>query len=152
MGAARPEAGYYRWKALTKGQRRAATDIQSWLHEFSELGIPARASGKSIFDWQRIDETRASNVIVIDGPRGAGKTSLMLTLVELWRRSLAQEKLDEVLGDDEINLEEIAPTSSDPNTTEQKATEPDRKKIIPIRVLDLAPLPRSTSLITWVAA
>src|SRR6185436_13616925 len=113
MGAARPEAGYYRWKALAAGQRRAATDIQSWLREFSDLGIPARAAGTSIFDWQRIDEKRASNVIVIDGPRGAGKTSLMLTLVELWRRSLAQEKLDEPLAQGEIDLEEIAPTSSD---------------------------------------
>lgn len=111
-----------------------------------------RASGKSIFDWQRIDEKRASNVVVIDGPRGAGKTSLMLTLVELWRRSLAHEKLDEALAPGEIDLEEIAPTSSDPNTTEREAIEPVRGKIIPIRVLDLAPLPRSTSLITWVAA
>jgi len=148
MGAARPEAAYYPWKALTRGQRRAATGIQNWLHEFSELAIPTRALGKSIFDWQRIDKTRASNVVVIDGPRGAGKTSLMLTLVELWRRALAQEKLDEVLERGEIDLEGF----TEPNTSGQVATEPFRKNIIPIRVLDLAPLPQSTSLITWVAA
>src|SRR5262245_13745191 len=95
MGAARPEAAYYRWRALAQGQRRVAGEIQSWLSGFSELEIPTRAAGKNIFDWQRVNETRASNVVIIDGPRGAGKTSLMLTLVELWRRILAQERLDE---------------------------------------------------------
>ena len=51
---------------------------------------------------------------MLDGPRGAGKTSLMLTLVERWRRVLALEKLDEVLASGEIDLEEIARRDTEP--------------------------------------
>jgi hypothetical protein len=158
MSAARPEAAFYAWRALTHGQRRVAADIQSWLKAFSSMDIPARAAGKTIFDWQRIDETRASNVVVIDGPRGAGKTSLMLTLVELWRRDLAQEQLDEVFATSiarpgEVDLASLVSGYGEPDmATARDALEPLRGKIIPIRVLDFAPLPRSTSLVTWVAA
>jgi len=169
MGTARPEAAFYRWRALAQEQRRVAAAVQSWLAAFSTMPIPTRATGNSIFDWQQIDETRASNVIVIDGPRGAGKTSLMLTLVELWRRTLAQDKLEEVfapipavpprpgetdlLGIGDVQPLADVPPASDHWTIETRTSfDSLRSRIIPIRVLDFAPLPYSTSLVTWVAA
>jgi len=166
MGAARPEAAFYRWRALTEDQRRVASDLHSWLSAFAMMPIPLRAAGNSIFDWQRIDDTRASNVIVIDGPRGAGKTSLMLTLVELWRRSLAQDNLEEVFGmippsageTDLLGLCDCPQNSADDVSISTRiieartSVEALRGRIIPIRVLDFSPLPRSTSLVTWVAA
>jgi hypothetical protein len=166
MAAARPEAAFYRWKTLTEEQRRVASEINNWLLEYSGTEIPVRATEKSIFDWQRIDDKRASNVILVDGPRGAGKSSLLLTLIEVWRRSLAEEKLDEVfeakptssgetdlfdISDPSIALEvrnKLAASMQDSRRTIENL----RGGIIPIRVLDFAPLPQSTSIVTWVAA
>jgi hypothetical protein len=74
----------------------------------------------------RIEPLRDSRVILIDGDSGSGKTSVLLTLVEIWNRWLLPQ---------------------------QRGAEPGSTvPIFPIGVVDLQPLTPSTNLILHLAS
>lgn len=42
---------------------------------------------RSVSPWARLEHDRRNDIIMIDGPRGSGKTSLLLTLLAVWDSS-----------------------------------------------------------------
>jgi len=88
----RPEARPLYWKDLTEDQQRVVVQIHQWIEDYikSPLDKGVRTGGnRSPFDYQEIHEHRTSNVILIDGGRGSGKTSVLVTALRLWRRAAA---------------------------------------------------------------
>ncbi|MFL5345882.1 MAG: hypothetical protein ACJ8AT_13910 [Hyalangium sp.] len=130
---ARPEALPYEWADLTEDQQAVAVEIHKYLRDFVSLPLGGKRPAGP-FSW-RPDPHRESNVILIDGSRGSGKTSVLLTVLELWLRVLRQE-----------------PTGKAPEEIVEWLQRGELAgKLIPLRVLDLQPLPQSTSLLTWLA-
>ncbi len=98
--------------------------------------------------------------MLIDGARGSGKTSVLLTLLELWRRPI-WERLDlGPWGERQKARESYAPESDlSPDKGwshwEEEWLEEPRWigwQLIPLRPLDLHPLPRDVSLFAWIAS
>lgn len=129
----RPEARPYPWGELTRSQQQVAQDIHAFLEDFVTLPLEEKKQ-RGPFTW-RIDHYRNSNVILIDGGRGSGKTTVLLTLLDLWLRELRGERMDDV------------PES----ITRLLRKGPLDGMLIPLRTLDLQPLPQGTSLLTWLA-
>ncbi len=129
----RPEARPYRWNELTGAQQEVAQDIHGFLTAFVNLPLE-EAPRRGPFTW-RIDHYRSSNVILIDGGRGSGKTTVMLTLLDLWLRELRGESTADV-PESILGLLRKGPLDG---------------MLIPLRTLDLQPLPQDTSLLTWLA-
>ncbi len=150
----RPEARPLDWADLTEDQRKVVMQIHQWIEDFikSPLDRGFRAAGtKSPFDYQEINEHRPSNVVLIDGGRGSGKTSVLLTALRLWRRSAAGDGA-------QLRADLFGPPSSEggsPLGPQQEIIArlqgPLARKLVPIRPLDLQPLPPSTSLLPWIA-
>ncbi|MCY1015621.1 hypothetical protein [Pyxidicoccus sp. MSG2] len=162
LPTARPEAQPFRWSELDQEQRKVASLIHQWMVRFVDstpIGLPAQGP----FTWQAADLQRPSNVLLIHGGRGSGKTSVMLTMLEIWRRSLMEGL--EYPGADR-------PACNDgPSEAGDKEKERSLRYllagtpfddalvagahpgwIIPLKPLDLQPLPQSASLLTWIAS
>lgn len=58
-------------------------ELLGWAKGWMQLVLDDSASKKTAAT--EIDATRSGRVLFIDGPRGAGKTSMLLTLLEFWR-------------------------------------------------------------------
>lgn len=143
----RKEAQPFPWKELSEGQKLVARHVQSFVSEFldagSDLDDSAWDGESGPFDWRAADVQRPSNVALIDGGRGSGKTSVMLTLVELWRQALARKVSPD--REDWWAFRAMSPRESlqwDPSLG---------GRIIPLRPLSMQPLPSSTLLLTWIA-
>lgn len=150
MRTPRPEAGTRVWADLTDAQKEAAVAIQEWVARFIETvrPLPRKKSQRSVapasaFEYQRVDRLRNSNVVLIDGDRGSGKTTLMLTLLETWRAPLAGEPIDELFE---------GAQQDERWTRLNVAIGGVKGNAIPLRILDLQPLPASTSLVSWIAS
>lgn len=78
----------------------------------------------------RIPRTRTNRVMLIDGKRGTGKTSVLVTLVDLWSRTAKRGAPDQ--RDDAVKaaLGSVA--------------------VIPTEIVDLQPLPESAHLMLHV--
>ncbi len=73
-----------------------------------------------------IDSNRENRVILIDGDRGIGKTTVLVSLIDNWRKKL---------------LERVSSSSSEDETV-----------IVPVGLIDLLPLAKSTTLLLHVTA
>ncbi|MDY7226629.1 hypothetical protein [Hyalangium rubrum] len=156
----RPEARPLYWADLTEDQRKVVVEIHQWLEDFikSPLDKGLRTGmTRSPFDYQEIHEHRPSNVILIDGGRGSGKTSVLLTALRLWRRAAAGDGAQ--LRSDLFGPSVLEGGGSTARNEEHGAPleliarlqGPLARKLVPIRPLDLQPLPPSTSLLPWIA-
>lgn len=67
------------WGRLSKFEQDQLRDADNWI----KLVIDDSKCQKPTAD--EIDRHKSGRVLFIDGPRGAGKTSLLLTLLERWR-------------------------------------------------------------------
>ncbi|WP_147439255.1 hypothetical protein [Corallococcus sp. CA049B] len=125
----------FTWARLTDDQRKVARSIHAWLVDYlSESPEPGPSGNESLLGWS-LDQGRHSNVLLIDGGRGSGKTSVMLSMLDLWKKLFEE--------------------SPDLASSDWNDLQPELKKIngclIPVAVLDLQPIPPSTSLRTWIA-
>jgi hypothetical protein len=130
----RPEAQPFSWDKLTADQRKVAQDIHEWLSRYLDVSESAAAPHHSPLGWS-IDQARNSNVLLIDGGRGSGKTSVLVSLLDLWQRRLESQpgQATPTWEPIEGHLSKLA------------------GRLLPVPVLDLQPLPPSTSLRTWIA-
>ena len=71
----RPEAQPRTYESLSKTQQRAVSGILKYLDQFVATE-PFPTAG--------LDLIRPSNVVLIDGERGSGKTETLLTLLRFW--------------------------------------------------------------------
>ena len=125
------EAGVVDLPALTTDQRAAAERILERLAETARMSWTPRPADEGQRYLPRIDRVRHNNVFLIDGARGSGKTTLMLTLLDclsapLWGR---------------------APTAAFKAMKDQHDWGTHFDSVVPLEIVDLQPLPRSTNLI-----
>lgn len=138
--APRLEAGSFAYDNLTSQQKRAFEQALQFVH-----GVAARA-------WENPDERgrpadvdlflpcvdppRANHVLLIDGGRGSGKTSVMLTLLQVWSAEVRRkpDPIREGLSSDHRKM--LEPSGS----------------IVPVGMLDIQPLPKSASLLLHLAS
>jgi hypothetical protein len=124
----RGEARVLTWNELTDEQKEAGTQVHALL---AQMVASEEKLGESEHFLPRIDQERNNHVLLIDGGRGSGKTALLVTLIDLWKRSW---KGDPTIPDDL-----------------RRWTEP-QGRIVPVGVLDLHPLPESTNLLLHVVS
>ncbi|XXF77169.1 hypothetical protein P2318_29565 [Myxococcaceae bacterium GXIMD 01537] len=157
-----PEKQPYRWQELTQRQKQVARLVHEWMLNFVET-TPQRAEQheRGPFSWSEGEVYRSPNVVLIDGTRGSGKTSVMLTLLELWRRPI-RHRLDLGPWGTREDEEGTPPRAAAPQPVTSVEVpweqawdaEPEwvRWNLIPVRPLDLHPLPREASLFAWIAS
>ena len=73
-------------KELTEDQKYTIRDINNLLKEIQRVSTSINDNKKKGL-WANIDHGKGNNVILVEGKRGAGKTSFLLTLIEGWRNS-----------------------------------------------------------------
>ncbi len=118
----RREATPLLYSGLTQDQRRAGLEIASALRAMAdEPWSPLPGTPEEHAYLPKLDRSRTNRVLLIDGERGTGKSALLLTLLNVYRRH--------VLG-------KPAP----------RGFEGMAELIIPVGLLDLQPLPPSTNL------
>lgn len=124
--------------ALTETQREAATALWALFDEYFLERAPKvsrfgrrRQTNKSALDkvLPVIDDQRRNQVLLLDGKRGSGKTALLITLFEQWRRLATGAEAED--GFAEVS--------------------DDKGRVIPLALLDLRSLPKHTSVLVHVA-
>ncbi|NMO13944.1 hypothetical protein HPC49_08800 [Pyxidicoccus fallax] len=118
----RAEATPFLYSNLTSDQQRAGSEIAATLRDMADEPWSAPHGGPQEHAYlPHLDRARTNRVLLIDGGRGTGKSTLLLTLLNAYRRS--------VLG------------AKEPRWIRGMA-----EMIIPVEIIDLQPLPPSTNL------
>lgn len=140
----RRDADVLREKELTPDQKDAAERVHSLLRELSEIPWEPRRTSKPAHGYlPDIDERRHSAVFLIDGGRGTGKTALLVSLLRCWRNwverpSTKDAERDEGSRDERPGLERLLGHMW-------------TRRIVPVGLLDLHPLPSTTNLPLFLA-
>ncbi len=115
---------------LTPGQREAALRVQGLINEMAGEAWPRREPSSGLEKLlPRIDEQRQARIVLIDGNRGSGKTSVLLTVLEFWRRTLLEQPVNQFKG----------------------WAKPEQP-VVPVGLLEMQPLPPSTKLLVYIAS
>jgi hypothetical protein len=115
------------WEELSNFERTLIrNDIDPWLRSIFEDAI------KKVSPDEPFEDGRRGRVLFIDGPRGAGKTSFLLTLLKLWRR----------------DREDAARTPADTQIAIPPPPEPIPELKV-LRLLDFDPLPEDLPIHGW---
>ncbi len=133
----RPEARPLAWKTLTKDQQHAAKRGCKLLRAIAKRPWKATEppTGLGLF-LPPIDEERVNHVVLLDGNRGSGKTALLVTILDALSRNLQDD-------DSHSNANaRYRPL--------QKALNLRGQVIVPVGLVDLQPLPRSTNLLLYI--
>lgn len=144
----RQEARVLKFGELTEQQRRAAIEVHALLRGYLEQKYAPLKPAKGL---QRIvphiEESRRNQNLLLDGDRGSGKTSLLVTMLQLWSLLLGGE------GDTrEGNEKEKDAQKAD--TEEKKrawGVEVARWPVVPLSIVDLQPLPGHTPVLLHLA-
>ena len=132
----RPEAQPSTYNELSKTQQRAVSSIVQYLDQFVLNAPPSTDAKSSLF---RLDLKRSSNVLLIDGERGSGKTVTLLTLLAYLKSPFDPENKD------------LAAIREGVDNAVRRNADAKRATGIPVPVLDMQPLPRGTSLLMQLA-
>lgn len=127
--APRQEANSLDWTSLSQDQRTLVEKVHLWL---TELGRSPSAQHRDKSFVPNLDEVRASRVLLIDGPRGVGKTTLMLSLLRMWTQALAG-----------------VPTPK--NVPSVVSALLSKKQVIPVDIVDMQPMAGYPSLLLQLA-
>lgn len=121
-------------------QQTIIREIHDWLTDFlaqehqPDLDGPGDTVARSFLP--SIDAERRNNVLLLNGERGTGKTTLLLTLLQMWK---------DALRDDETQAE--AQTDFGKKVASLLST----RRVVPLPILDLQPLGNHHSLILQLA-
>jgi hypothetical protein len=145
----RPEARPLKWTddtttELTDDQKDAARRACKLLNALAEKAQKKGSEGLTGVDLflPLIDAERYNHVVLIDGGRGSGKTALLITLLNAWAHGVRSESRDDRRYRDE---------TFQPGKEFEELLRP-RGRIVPVGLIDLQPLPRSTHLILHIAS
>lgn len=133
----RAEAQLFPWKELAEDQQQALRRLIDLLAALSSAA-PSEPKKPLQPAWlPQIDAERHSSVVLIDGDRGTGKTSVFLSAIEILRAEFQKdaEAVRRYLDDDEAI----------------KKLHAFAYPVVPLGILDLAPLPDETELLPWLA-
>lgn len=143
---ARGEARVFDLSKLLPSQREAVRSAQDLVARMAEKTYSPRPrrSHEDLATALRvnIDPDRESRALLLDGPRGSGKTSALLTLLQGW-------------GDSSL-LSRSAPgtgyTSPEPSPPSPETISNPRGRIVPVGIIDLQPLADGTNLLQLIAS
>ena len=143
---ARKEANPLDWNRLSEEQQKLVTDIHAWLADIlralaSRLGKAsvqkhekAKTQDGPAFFLPRLDDDRRAHVLLIDGARGSGKTTVLLSLLRMWALALSETS------------DSLAPIPNGPASEVLQG-----RQIVPLGILDIQPLSGQIALILQLA-
>ncbi|WP_437506140.1 hypothetical protein [Sorangium sp. So ce1099] len=151
--AARSEAQPHTWAELTAEQRGAARqacrilgDIAAAAEQIERQRDELDGRGEKRRGFWRflppIDEARLNHVILLDGGRGSGKTALLLSLLRWWQ--------DQFLHAESPTRRGARPRAREEDPKELGELLDLTRQLVPVGLIDLQPLPRSTHLLLHV--
>lgn len=122
----RPEAGILLHDQLSPSQIEAGKRTLQLLQELCGATEPASLTAQR----PHLDRLRRNRVVLIDGARGSGKTALLVTLLDALKKRCADRK-------------EPWP----PGLEKELSWEEPKKLVVPVDLIDLAPLPPTTNVL-----
>lgn len=124
-----------RWKQLTAEETEIIKDVNNLIKDVVERAVPDASPRNGNDPWATPEMNRFVNIIMLDGPRGSGKTSLLLTLIAGWQdyRRLLEGSPDKIHQDEA-----------------QTAFDGMNGKVRCLRPLDFDPLPRDLPIYNWI--
>ncbi len=135
----RAEARPLHWGQLTTAQREVGRKILRYLHGMAhqDLTSDACCDRRSLV---QLEPRRHNRVLLIDGSRGAGKTALLVTVLQKLQAE-AEQYLPwrGAAGDDEDD--------KDPDWDQEGKPSLGDVLVLPVALIDLAPLPRRSNLL-----
>ena len=144
ISARKEAAPIAKWEELSQTQQTIIREIHAWLTDFlsreHQADIPGLGEPVTKSFLPSIDHDRRNNVLLLNGERGTGKTTLLLTLLQMWKAAL---QADDAQGDAQSKVQ----LSSDPTVTGLLA----ERRVVPLPILDLQPLGKQHSLILQLA-
>jgi len=93
----------------------------------------------------RIDTERSNRTILIDGDRGSGKTSLLVSLLDYWNRLRLQRSM-EAYGPSKVESDGPA------KTLDRPGWQAPEFPVLPVGLVELQPLPPTTNLLVYVTS
>lgn len=130
----RPDAQPLPWGELSEEQKTCLLRLVGALHGSanSSASVDEAEQRRGLLHLVPIDASRWSNIYLIDGARGSGKTTVLLMFLKACMEALRGEPLAaELTAVPEMNVL--------------------RGHLLPTPILDLQPLPLGAPLITWIA-
>ncbi|GAB4209539.1 MAG: hypothetical protein OHK0013_29080 [Sandaracinaceae bacterium] len=128
-GGLRREARALSWEALTEDQRHAAAQVLSIVAEHvqrtSHRGPSPARDSRDRSECRHRAEDPVNSVILLDGPRGTGKTTVLYTLARLFDLS----------------------SSDSPTPLPAPHQIPRHVRVVPVGPLDLHPLGEDTEIV-----
>jgi KAP-like P-loop domain-containing protein len=127
------------WTALTTEERQIIKELNELLREIKRDNenktktLRWRDGEYDHYPWALAEKNRRSRVIMIEGLRGAGKTSLLLTLIAGW-----------------LDTKELVPKKPDDDAEVQSTFKDMRDTVKPLTPLDFDPLPPELPLYSWI--
>jgi len=118
------------WEHLSEFEKKELRGADAWINEVIEDAARPKPTANEI------DQHKSGRVLFIDGQRGAGKTSLLLTLLERWGRPFSTQ-----LGS------AASRSAKGDEADEARQGFSNRRILLPI--LDFDPLPRDMPLHGW---
>ncbi|WP_437952416.1 hypothetical protein WME98_17970 [Sorangium sp. So ce296] len=134
----RREAAIVPWDELTEEQKQAGRQTHRLLVAMAESDEKVDEPRPAFLP--RLDRARRSRVLLIDGGRGSGKTALLVTVLEHWRRPFVDDR--------DGGRDGKPPADTRPDGVD--GLDDCRRRIVPIGLLDLHPLAQSTNLLMHV--
>lgn len=130
-------------------QQTIICEIHDWLTDFlahehqPDIDGPGDTVARSFLS--SIDAERMNNVLLLNGERGTGKTTLLLTLLQMWKDALRD---DAEQAEEQPNFDKkVTSLHFDKQVTSLLAT----RRVVPLPILDLQPLGKQHSLILQLA-
>lgn len=118
---------------LSADQKKIISDIHEWLAAL--LSLPKQEAAQAYSFLPSLDADRRANVLLIDGARGTGKTTVLLTLLRMWADALtAAETQEHASIDDEMTRRVLK-----------------ERRVIPLGILDMQPLTGRPALLLQLA-
>ncbi len=121
-----------RWSVLTKEEKDVINDVNELI-----LAVKKEHENKNVKEnkgpWATPEMDRYNNVIMLNGPRGSGKTSLLLTLITGWQK---HDRLSERQPDQEEAV--------------KQAFQRMKGTVYCLKPLDFDPLPPDLPLYNWI--
>ena len=139
----RREARVLRVEDLTEQQRHAGFEVHSLLRGYLERAHVKAKPAKGLRHFApHISDSRWNQNLLLDGDRGSGKTSLLVTMLQLWSDLLGVERDVKDQEAEETDLAE-----------KLKAWEIDKARwhVVPLSIVDLQPLPEHTPVLLHIA-
>jgi hypothetical protein len=156
----RPEARLYGWAQLTEEQKRALAQSAAIFQTLAKRTWPSpndSAARSPLWSFlHQIETERFNQNVLIDGGRGTGKTVVLLHLVNYWSKLLENDGQFEQESDiscidkrtqAHVDKREAEGNASDaPGGASEQRGQRRTWVVVPVGIVDLQPLPRSTNL------